>query len=198
MNDVFNILIKNKLSPNTFYILFCISENIVPNNGVSLELEKTRLTSAGWLDDDGKLSDKSKELIGEINSFFKVRKKKTSASLMGDNFSEKIEDYLDIFPKFKLPSGLYARSNKRNLENNFRWFFQNYDYDWTLIIKATKKYVAEYELKNYMYMRTSQYFIRKQNTDKSYDSELANYCDVIINGDQEHNTDNGHFKEDVV
>ena len=28
-------------------------------------------------------------------------------------------------------------------------------------------------------MRTSQYFIRKQNTDKSFESDLATYCDML-------------------
>ena len=41
----------------------------------------------------------------------------------------------------------------------------------------------------------SQYFIRKNNVDKTWDSELANYCDMIING-----LDNisPHFSETVV
>jgi CMP-N-acetylneuraminic acid synthetase len=50
-----------------------------------------------------------------------------------------------------------------------------------MIFKATKKYIYDYSLKNYEYMRTSQYFIRKQNTDKTYDSELADYCNMIDN-----------------
>jgi hypothetical protein len=34
-------------------------------------------------------------------------------------------------------------------------------------------------------MRTSQYFIRKQNTDKTWDSDLATYCELIISGEDE-------------
>jgi hypothetical protein len=29
-------------------------------------------------------------------------------------------------------------------------------------------------------MRTSQYFIRKQSTDKTFDSDLANYCEIAL------------------
>ena len=44
-------------------------------------------------------------------------------------------------------------------------------------------------------MRTSQYFIRKQDPDKSYSSDLANYCEIILNGDEE---DKPHYSVKVV
>tara|TARA_R110002126_G_scaffold187106_3_gene335648 strand:- start:2714 stop:3307 length:594 start_codon:yes stop_codon:yes gene_type:complete len=197
MKDVFNKLLKNSLSPNTYYVLYCISEKIVPNNGVSKELEIKRLKSDDWLTEDLNITDKSNFLLKEIGAFFKNSKKKTSKGLMGDDFMEKIEDYSDIFPKFKLPSGKYARSNKRNLENCFRWFFDIHDYDWQTILLATERYVNEFELNGYKYMRTSQYFVRKQGTDKVYDSELATYCDVVLNGDEDHDSSN-HFSENVI
>ena len=80
-------------------------------------------------------------------------------------------------------------------ENAFRWFFQQYDYDWDTIITATVRYVNEYELNGYKYMRTSVYFIKKQNLDKSTDSELANYCHMIQNGVEE--SSSSHFHENV-
>ena len=64
-------------------------------------------------------------------------------------------------------------------------FFENYDYDWSVVLKAAEKYVSEYMVMNYQYMRTSQYFIRKQNIDKTWDSDLANYCELIINKSDE-------------
>jgi hypothetical protein len=56
-------------------------------------------------------------------------------------------------------------------------------------------YLDEYESRNWAYMRTSQYFIRKQNQDRTFDSDLANYCDMFING---LDTEDQHFKEKVV
>lgn len=41
-------------------------------------------------------------LLQELETFFKTSKKKTSTVIMGDNFIENIDAYLDIFPKFKL------------------------------------------------------------------------------------------------
>ena len=197
MKEVFNKLLENSISPNAYYVLFSIYSNIVPKYNINKDLEIKRLQVDEWLTTDNHLTLKSETLITEIESFFKASKKKTSKLLLGDTFEEKIEEYSNIFPKFKLPSGKYARSNKKNLENNFRWFFDIHQYDWETILLATEKYVMEFELTNYKYMRTSQYFIRKMAIDKTYDSELATYCDVVINGDEDFNSSN-HFSENVI
>ena len=195
MEDIFNKLILNNLTPNSYYILFCISENITPNDFVNKNLEVNRLKIDGWLKDNLDLTSKSIIFISEINSFFKKSKKKTSSILMGDSFLDQIKLYNEIFPNRKLSSGKYARVNVKTLENSFRWFFENYTYSWDVVLKATEKYVDEYSIRRYEYMRTAQYFVRKQNTDKTWDSELATYCDLIENGyDEETN----YFKETVV
>jgi hypothetical protein len=45
-------------------------------------------------------------------------------------------------------------------------------------------------------MQTSQYFIRKQSSDKTWNSTLADYCEIIESG--EDIIDNSHFSENVV
>lgn len=181
MEDIFFKLIKEEITPNSYYILHCIKTSIVPNIFVNKELETKRLITNGWLNDDLTLTIKSIILTTEIDGFFKKSKKKTSNNLLGDNFKDSIKIYNDTFPLIKLGSGKYARTNLLNLENAFRWFFESYSYDWEIVLSATKKYVLEYKELNYQFMRTSQYFIRKQNTEKSYDSDLADYCEMIIN-----------------
>jgi hypothetical protein len=114
---------------------------------------------------------------------------------MGELFLDNIITYNEIFPNKKLTSGKYARVNPKTLENAFRWFFETYDYNWETILKATEKYVDDYEIRRYEYMRTSQYFIRKQNTDKTWDSDLATYCDLVNNGPEE---ETNYFKERVI
>ena len=89
--------------------------------------------------------------------------------------------FLEVFPTNKLPSGKYARGNKKNIETNFRWFFEHYNYSWNVIIDATEMYVSEYRAKNYMYMRTAMYFIRKDDGTRTVHSTLADYCDKIVN-----------------
>jgi hypothetical protein len=45
-------------------------------------------------------------------------------------------------------------------------------------------------------MRNSQYFLRKQNIDKSFESDLATYCQIIISNPEEEG--DTYFKERVV
>lgn len=196
MTEIFNKLIQMNITPNTYYVLHCIKENIVPASFVNKELECKRLQNDNWLTDDLQLTTKSIIFIEEIEGFLKKTKKKTATDLMGQNFTSKLQEYLEIFPNIKLPSGKYARVAIKNLETVFKWFFENYNYDWDTIIKATEKYVDEYSVRNYKYMMTSQYFIKKQKIDKSIESELANYCELIKTNPDGEGT--SYFKERVV
>ena len=118
MNEIFNKLIKEKLTPNSLYVLHCIKEKIsVSKSLANSDLEVHRLLSQGWLNDKLQLTSKSLIFIEELNSFFRKSKKKTSKDLMGDNFENKIKLYNSLFPAKKLGSGKYARTNVKNLEN---------------------------------------------------------------------------------
>jgi hypothetical protein len=183
--EIFSKLIKEGLTPNSFYVLNCIKEKIVVANFVNKAIECKKLQNDQWLDENLELTHKSLIFISEIESYFRKSKKKTSKDLLGSEFLDKIEEYNKIFPNKKLSSGKYARVNPKTLENSFRWFFENYSFEWDTIIRATTKYVDEYSVRRYEYMRTSQYFIRKQNTDKTWDSDLATYCELIDSGEDE-------------
>jgi hypothetical protein len=195
MQEVFNKLIKAGISPNAFYVLYCIHNKIVPDKTVNTSLEVAKLLSGNYLTESLELSGNSLKFIEEIDSFFKKSKKKTSKNLMGEDFQDNLKLYNQLFPSGKLPSGVYARVNIKSLENAFRWFFENFSYSWETVIKATERYVDEYSLDRYNYMRNSQYFVRKQNTDKTWDSTLATYCDMIEADDYE---EPNYFKENVV
>lgn len=195
MTEIFNRLVQENISPNAYYVLHSLHEKVNPHNFVSASLECTRLKNDGWLNENLELTHKSLIFIQELNGFFKKTNKKTSKALMGEDFVDKIEEYINIFPNKKLSSGRYARTNPKNLESAFKWFFDNYSYSWEIILQATEKYVKDYEIRNYEYMRTSQYFIRKQAIDKSFESELANYCELLKSNPD---IDQVYFKDDVV
>lgn len=196
MLEIYETLIKNNITPNQLYFLHCKKNNLVPKL-ISSNIELARL-SGDWIDDNtGNLTGKSLFLLKEIDGFFKTSKKKTSTDLLGQDFDKMIAEYSEIFPKLKLPSGKYARADKKNLENAFRWFFEHHNYNWSTIIAATKLYVDTYERQGFKYMRTSQYFIRKTNTaEKTFESELADYCNMYINGGGDY--EEKHFSEKVV
>lgn len=195
MQEVFDKLIKAGISPNAFYVLYCIHNKIVPNKFVNTSLEVSRLLSGNYLTESLELSGNSLKFMSEIEGYFKKSKKKTSQILMGDDFQDNLKAYNELFPKGKLPSGVPARVNIKGLENAFRWFFENFNYSWETVLKATEKYVDEYSMNRYNYMRNSQYFVRKQNTDKTWDSTLATYCDMIEADDYE---EPNYFKENIV
>lgn len=197
MEEIFNKLIKLNLTPNQYYLLYCKKNNVNPVLNINISIEYARLLNAEWIDSNNELTSKSIILVQELDSFFKVSKKKTSKQVLGEDFLLKIDEYLDIFPKFKLPSNKYARSDKKNLETNFRWFFETHNYSWDTVLEATRLYVNEFERQGYKYMRTSQYFIRKQNSaERSFESELANYCEAYLSGSTDYSEN--HFSERVV
>jgi hypothetical protein len=63
------------------------------------------------------------------------------------------------------------------------------------VFKATDFYISEYRKNDYLYMKTSQYFISKQDKHKVKHSELADYCDMIKDGVEK---DDDFFQEKVV
>jgi hypothetical protein len=196
--EMFHIISEKTLTPNQFYLLCCLRENEASIN-INLHQELRILTNDKWLtkvENAYIISPAAHLLIDQVESFFKVHKKKTDTQVMGQNHMLKIEEYILLFPKGKLPSGKSARSDKKNLETCFKWFFETHDYSWDIILKATAIYVDSYERNNFMYMQTSQYFIRKQQSDKTWGSELANCCANLENGNIEQ--DDTHFTEKVV
>ena len=181
MNELFKIIVRNKLTPNGLYILNSMIENVSAAN-LCLEEELLKLKKDKWITNDNKITDKAKRLINEVNALFKKVKKKTNDKIMGNNYNEKIDEYNQLFPKLNLPTGKAARSSKSNLENAFRWFFQNHEYDWETVLKATNAYLTERKLSEWKFTRNSQYFIRKQAIDKTWESSLANWCLIIEDG----------------
>ena len=195
MEEIFNRLLQAQITPNGLYVLYCIKNKIKCSDSINFNIEVLRLKSGNYLTESLELSGNSLKFIEEIDSYFKKSKKKTSKNLMGDDFLDNIKLYNELFPKGKLPSGVPARVNVKGLENAFRWFFENFSYSWETVLQATDKYVDEYSMNRYNYMRNSQYFVRKQNTDKTWDSTLATYCDMIEADDYE---ETNYFKENIV
>ena len=173
MEVFFSRILETRLSPNQVYLLHCIKKG-VECLYINIHAELRALKVAGYIDKDYRITPNGHLILEKLSDIPKVDIPVTEKPI--------IEEYLDLWPSIKLPSGKYAKSDRKNIEINFKWFFKTYSYSWDTIIKATEMYIAEYEKKNYLYMRTSQYFIKKQEVDKTITSELANYCMLIENG----------------
>ncbi|NBP03519.1 MAG: hypothetical protein EBU90_26190 [Proteobacteria bacterium] len=183
---------ESQLTPDSLYLLWCIYVGEKPQY-INVYTQSRSLILGRYLDSDLKITEAGVELASKI-PVSKNTPKKVSPSFVLTNAH--IDEYLQLFPKGKLPSGKLARSDKQNIKANFDWFMKNYNYSWDTIIRATALYVDEYEKKNFLYMKTSQYFISKMSPDKSRVSELADYCSAVVNNDYEN--DDNHFTEKVV
>lgn len=196
MWELFNKIVGYNITPNECLYLFSINERIT-SAFVSGETELPSLIAKGYLKMDPNIviTAEGKKIITSLNTYFNKAKKKTNIQLMGKNWLQKVEEYRTIFPPQKLPSGKLARNNVKTLNESFRWFFNTFDVTWDDVIKATKRYVKEYRANDYLYMKTSQYFIAKQDKHKVKSSELADYCDMVKEGIEE---EDDHFKDKVV
>ncbi len=185
MIKLFDTIVKNNISPNGLYVLYCIENRKKPVS-INESFEIRILQADGLLDDDYEITNKAIEIINKIESNYEVEDNKIKKkSGLTNQDKTNIVLYRELFPKGNLPSGSPSRSPIKDLEKRFLWFFNNYDYSWDVIIKATKKYINQYESEGYKFMKTSGYFIYKSGIDKTTTSLLATYCDMILEGDDD-------------
>lgn len=134
----------------------------------------------GWIVNK-QLSDKAVELLSQFDSRFKLEKGKvTKRRELDENDLENIKTFVNLFPKVATPTARRLRSTPLNLQNKFRSFFIQYNYDWETVHKATKKYISSFDPNNLTYMKSAEYFIMKDKT-----SLLANFCQEVVDGNGE-------------
>lgn len=168
--------IAQSITPNGFYLLQCINKGEEPKR-INIQAEIRLLQIEGWL--HGKtLSDKAVKLLSEFEGNFKIQRGKISKRKeLDDSDLENIKKFVNLFPRVATPTNRRLRSTPLNLQNKFRTFFVQYDYDWETIHKATKKYILSFDQSNLTYMKSAEYFIMKDKV-----SLLANFCQEVIDG----------------
>lgn len=176
----FNILEKRKVTVVQYHVLYRLKLKVEMTSNTKKKVRQ--MVPSAYINlGDCTLSDKGLKLIREVESLFKPVKKLTNISLLGPDAQVNVDAFIQIFPSIKIPNGKYARGNTKGITENFMWFFQEYDFTWETILLATDTYVEEFRKKNYEYMRTAMYFIRKN--DKGIESsDLATYCELLNNG----------------
>ena len=177
---LFNVLEKRKVTVAQYHTLYRLK--LKPEMTPAVMSKVRTLVPSIYINlGDCTLSDKGLKLIKEIDALFKPVKKLTNIELLGPNAQENIEAFIETFHGIKLPNNKYARGDTKGITENFMWFFQEYDFEWETVLLATDTYVEEFRKKNWEYMRTAMYFIRKN--DKGVESsDLATYCELIDAG----------------
>ena len=180
-HQLWNTLIKWRLSPNQIYFMDCCRYNIKPNNIINQELEKQICLQRNLIDAEGSLTNEGAVILNEFETYLVKTKKKVATELLGTDMNTCIKEYRDIWPSKRLPHGQLARQSSQELKDKFVWFFKNYpEYDWDLILDATDYYNEVFKKKNYLYMSTSSNFIKKTEITKEVSSKLADYCQEIL------------------
>jgi hypothetical protein len=185
-DDFFDLIQKSPITLNQYKRLLDFSKHdtwqyvcMVPDNQILFDEEYLFETKQGKC----LITKKGEDLIKKVEKLFRTE---TAGSKKVDSeFIANVDAYRQLFPAIKLPTGVYARSAMKNLEPAMIWFFENFNYTWDTVLKATKLYLNEKEMSRYQFCKNSQYFIRKENGTKQWISELANYCENILNGADE-------------
>lgn len=197
MKDFFDYLAEKGITPNGFYVLWGIANKSRPLL-INVHTELRLLANLDFIEDakKGILTEKGLQIMSDAETLFGNMKLEVKQPIASTDDQSNIEKYIELFPKGKLPSGKAARVPKADIKTAFDWFFKTYEYSWDTVLKATAYYVDSYETNGFLYMKNSQYFIRKQITGKTFDSDLAAYCEIILNGG--HEDDGSFIKEKVV
>jgi hypothetical protein len=196
MYKLFKELINEGITPNGFYLMLAIdNQEIAKVDCININIEKRFLQINGYINDKD-LTPKGKTILKMLSNKYKIDdsgKLKKITNLTEEDI-QNLNKYREMFPKGLLPSGQAARVTIKELEKKMIWFFENYKYDWDIVLKATKKYIDKYSLEGYMYMKTSGYFISKSEKGMVV-STLASYCDMVLDGDDE---DKNYNSQDVI
>jgi len=142
------------------------------------------------------LTPQEQEMLQAVDALFaKPAKKKITIDIPAD----KVLEFNTLAPAIKGGSGKYLRCNIKEVESAFQWLFKNYPThnNWDIIMQAGEMYWNDMMQENYKYARRVKYLIRKQMQDKSFESELVEYYQRILDGDLGNRVDN-HFQERVV
>lgn len=179
---MWTIPIQWKLSPNQIYLLDCYRSKIKPTSIINEEEELKVCKERGLIDDESNLTNAGAVILNQFETFLVKTKKKVTQDVLGEDFLERVKEYREAFPSKRLPSGELARQSVQELKDKFIWFFKTYpEYDWDLVLDAADYYNEVFKRKNYMYMATSSYFIKKTNPQtKEVTSKLADYCQEIL------------------
>lgn len=116
------------------------------------------------------LTDKGESLVDLLE------KLSTPKVLQKENVEDWFSEWFDLFPKGIKTGGKLVRSDEKGCLKKMQKFIKDYPFDKNTILKATKEYLNEFEIKNWEFVKSATYFIHKMGEG----SELAGRCELIL------------------
>lgn len=175
-----SILELVNITPNEYCILNCINNNEPFPKWNTVNPEYRKLRCCGWVTKSGKLSIKSIDLLERLGSDIVIKENSPLNELRN-----KIKEYNDLFPNIQFPSGVAARAPMSALEPRFKWFFENHNYQWDIILGSTKRYLEQKLYQGWDKTICAKYFVKKTKGGID-ESVLAELCNIYLNGDDTH------------
>lgn len=172
INELFEEICSHGITPNEYFALARILKDRPLQERMNYDRYRKYLVINDWLDIRN-------------NPTEKVKRSKIFDDFEDETFGKNVETYRSMWPLVTLPSGKTARSSSVDLKSRFKWFLGHYNYDWSTILKATENYIVYYRDRSWAFMRTSAYFIYKEENTKVRTSTLSEWCDKILEGVQE-------------
>ena len=183
MKDLFHLLKLRNVTPNGYYILYSLDQNLSFDLPIPYAAEVFKLKHLGLIDDDSKLTQEGRMFLIETYRI-QLKQVKSINDELDSSFRENVETYRLLFPK-GVVDGKALRSSMTDLVPAFIWFFKVYpQFTWENVINATKLYLESHQ-GNYTYCKTAGYFIKKQDKSKNYISLLATWCEAEIDGNDQ-------------
>lgn len=192
---ILDLLEKERMSINQLFVMLAMYEehigllDVYDKKGTNrpvLILEYQDLQLHGFLQESNsnvmfELTKRGKEFVEKVKPLMQPDEKEMENA---GKLRDLCERYLLIFPKVKLPSNKYARTNIIEVEKKMKSWIRDYkavlkaQYGIILtdevILTATKSYVERYAKQAYKFMATSSYFIRKDERSALADEIIAN------------------------
>lgn len=163
MTELLNKINNSGLSPNEYFLLFSLINNLEVTN-IDKEEEYKKLEKKGHLN--------NKEFTDSL----------LIKELSEQGLKMRVVEYMQIFPPIILPTGVHARGKLSPVLSKFKIFLELYNYDFPTIYAATEQYVTRYREQGYKYMQNASNFL----LDKNGDSTLALECDTLGQHEEPH------------
>lgn len=133
----------------------------------------------------------------QIQKVVKKTGQSKKSNFMSDDLKEFIQTYRELFPKGKVGNSTKSyRSTPKDISDRLEWFKKNYPefWDFTLLLQATRDYQKYVKSQPMTFLSSAGYFIKKRREDQIDSSLLADWCQMIVDGN--HNDEKR--KRDIV
>ena len=178
MKDLFQLLKQKKLSPNGYYLLYCLDSNIEFGEfdlPVPKAAELFKLKQTGLIDESGNISMEGKLVVIEATKLY-LRQVKSIKDELDDDYKSNVEKYRDLFPA-GVVEGKRLKSTSSELTARFIWFFKSFpQFSWNTVLGATADYI-ESKAQEMKFCRNASYFIKKSENGGTI-SDLASWCEA--------------------